>query len=572
MEVQKEQKVQHLNLSAITPDPNQPRKTFNEKSLMLLADNIKTIGVLQPITVRPTNKGHIIVMGERRYRASKLAKQKTIPCIVRNFDSKIISEVQIIENLQRQDVEPIEEAEAIAMLLKTYKAEEIATRIGRTVQFIYGRIKLANLIEGFRPFVRSKEMTLSMAITIAIFPEEDQIVFLEGMGEKFKSHYINQALNNKMFNLKDASFPLDDKKLIPKAGACTLCPFNSANQGSLFGEDKQICTKSSCFTSKKSKSLLVTIERAKKEKKLLVADFGRYNLENEKNQLIFSIMKEKGLIPYHNDDVSTMVEPKKPTIKEITEENEWRELTEEQLQNELEGELEDYNEELQEFNEAPSKGYKIGLLLNTATYNTKEILMKIFEKTTSGDSTKEVSIEKKKMDECTPKEKIQKINVREERKKHLEDNKQFEEVIKSVRETDYINTKKALSLDEMVAFSISMHQNLIGYYEASKEFSGFFGKNNAKTDAKTVELFKKNFKKETFNKLVRILLVKNVHFGESNHNNNLTNNSVYVALRAYCKKEMESIEATYAETRSTRELKLQARINELEGKLEEKGK
>jgi len=566
MEVQKEQTVQQLNISAIKPDPKQPRKTFNEKSLQLLADNIEVMGVLQPITVRSSSKGHIIVMGERRYRASKLAKRKTIPCIVRDFDSNIISEVQIIENLQRQDVEPIEEAEAIAMLLEKYAAEEIATRIGRTVKFIYGRIKLANLIAGFRPFVRNKEMTLSMAITIAVFPEEDQKVFLEGMGENFKAHYISHALKNKMFDLQDAPFDLTDEKLIPKAGACTLCPFNSVNQGSLFGDDKQICTKSSCFSSKKSKALLITIDQAKEEDKLLVADFYRYQKESEGNQLIFSILKENGLIPFHMDDVYEIENPIKPTIAKIRKENEWRELSEKQLQEEFKGDMEQYDEELQEFKEAPSKGYKIGLKLNTRTYKTKEVLMIMVGKNTSEDKDKVIPLKKKKMEDCTPTEQVQKINAREDRKKHLEDNKQFEEVIEAIRETDYIDRKKALSIDEMVAFSIWMYQNEIGQYEGSRKFSGFFGKNNAKSEARTVELFKKNFKKETFNKLVRMLLVKNVYFGESNHNNNLTNNSVYVALRAYCKKEMETIEATYAEIRSARELKLEARIKELEGK------
>lgn len=569
MEVQKQQTVQQLKIAAIKPDPKQPRKTFNEKSLQLLADNIEAMGVLQPITVRPTAKGHIIVMGERRYRASKLAKLKTIPCIVRDFDSNIISEVQIIENLQRQDVEPIEEAESIAMLLEKYAAEEIATRIGRTVKFIYGRIKLANLIAGFRPFVRNKEMTLSMAITIAVFPEEDQKVFLEGMGENFKAHYINHALKNKMFDLKDAPFDLEDMKLIPKAGACTLCPFNSINQGSLFGDDKQICTKSSCFSSKKSKALLMTISQAIKESKLLVADFYRYQIENEGNQLIFSILKENKLIPFHMDDVYEMAEPIKPTIEEIRKENDWRKLTEEQLEEEFKGDLEHYEEELQEFKEAPSKGYKIGFKLDTRTYKTKEVLMIMVGKNTLDDKDNIIPLEKKKMDDCTPTEQVQKIITREDRKKHLEDNKQFEEVIKAVRETEYINTKKTLSVDEMVAFSIWMYQNEIGQYEGSRKFSGFFGKNNAKSDARTVELFKKNFKKETFNKLVRMLLVKNVHFGESNHNNNLTNNAVYVALRGYCNKELETIETAYAEIRRAREKKLEARIAELEGKLEQ---
>lgn len=567
MEVQKERTVQQLSIATIAPDPNQPRKTFNQQGLKLLSKNIEQYGVIQPITVRPTENGHIIVMGERRYRASKMAKLKTIPCIVRDFDSSMVSEVQIIENLQRQDVEPIEEAEAIAFLLERYTTEEIATRIGRTVKFVYGRIKLANLIAGFRPYVRDKEMTLSMAITIAVFPQEDQKMFLEGMGETFKPHYINHALKNKMFDLKDAPFDLEDKTVLPEAGACSSCPFNAANQGSLFGDGKRICTKASCFSTKKSKSPLALIEKVKNDGRLLVANFRKYDLDSEGNQLVFSIMRENGLLPYHIDDVAYVEEPIKPTKELLQKLRSWMEYTEEELEEELEEAMEAYREELREFKEAPSNGYTKGLLLDTISYKSKEVLMKIGEGPKSNGSNRDIPLEKKKMDDCTPKEKIQKIKVREERKKHLEDNKLFEETITAVRETEYIDTKKALSLDEMVAFSISMYENLIGYHEANKNFKKFYGANNAKTREKTVQLFKKNFKKETFHKLIRILLVKNVHFGERNHNNDLTNNAVHTALRNYCKKEMDTIEAAYSEARSVREEKLKARIAALEGKL-----
>lgn len=562
------QTVQQLNIAAIKPDPNQPRKTFNDKSLKLLSESIVEHGVLQPITVRVNGKGHIIVMGERRYRASKLAKLKTIPCIIRDFDSNVVSEVQIIENLQRQDVEPIEEAEAIALLLKKYPAEEIATRIGRTVQFIYGRIKLANLIEGFRPYVRSKEMTLSMAITVAIFPKEDQELFLEAMGDSFHAYYINNGIKDKMFDLNEAPFDLTDEKLVPKAGACTLCPFNSANEGNLFGNDKKVCTKSSCFTSKKSKALLATITKAKEEKKLLVADFRKYYLDSERNQLIFSLMNENGLIPYHADDIESIEKPVKPTMESVKEQM-YDESTVEEIKAELEEDINIYNNELKEYEDGPDNGFAIGLLLDTSTYKTKEVLMKIAIKNASSSIGQDSSLAKKKMDDCTPKEKIEKINSREIRKKEIEDNKQFEEVMHKVRETDYIDTKKALSLDEMVAFSISMHENLLGYHERGVHFKSFYGK-NIKSNEKCVEHFKKNFNKETFNKLIRILLVQNVHFTERNHHNDITNNSMYTALRTYCKKEMESIEDTYAKTRKLREEKLKARITELEGQLAEK--
>ena len=106
--------IQNLPLGKIKSDPEQPRKTFNKDALQQLSESIENHGVIQPITVRQLNGHYIIVMGERRYRASKLAGKKTIPCIVRTYENNDVLEVQIIENLQRQDVVITEEAEAIA--------------------------------------------------------------------------------------------------------------------------------------------------------------------------------------------------------------------------------------------------------------------------------------------------------------------------------------------------------------------------------------------------------------------------------------------------------------------------
>ena len=91
--------IQNLPLGNIKPDPEQPRKTFNKDALQQLSESIENHGVLQPITVRQLNGHYIIVMGERRFRASKMANKQTIPCIVRNYENNAILEVQIIENL-----------------------------------------------------------------------------------------------------------------------------------------------------------------------------------------------------------------------------------------------------------------------------------------------------------------------------------------------------------------------------------------------------------------------------------------------------------------------------------------
>ena len=171
--------IENLPIGNIKPDPEQPRKTFNEDALQQLSESIEEHGVLQPITVRQQNGHYVIVMGERRYRASKLAGKTTIPCIVRAYENNDVLEVQIIENLQRQDVEPTEEAEAIAYLSEKYTPTEIAKRLGRTDNFVRQRLKLAGLIEGFKHFVRNGDMTISLGVGVALFePEEQQMMFL----------------------------------------------------------------------------------------------------------------------------------------------------------------------------------------------------------------------------------------------------------------------------------------------------------------------------------------------------------------------------------------------------------
>ena len=268
--------IQNLNIEKVFPDPTQPRKTFNEKFLEELSQSIKKHGVLQPITVRKSGSEHIIVMGERRYRSSKLAGKKTIPCIVREYENNDILEIQIIENLQRQDVEPTEEADAIAYLSEKYSATEIAKRLGRGDNFIRQRLKLAGLIEGFKHFVRNGEMTISLGVGVALFEPEEQQMMLETMGEDFSAHQINRMIKDQTYDLDKAPFDVEDKKLVAKAGSCIECPFNAANQGNLFGDGTMVCTKSACYETKKSKSFLNLIEKSKKENILLIPEIRKY--------------------------------------------------------------------------------------------------------------------------------------------------------------------------------------------------------------------------------------------------------------------------------------------------------
>lgn len=562
-------KIENLPIAKVNPDPMQPRKTFDEKLLEQLSESIEKHGVLQPITVRKSKKDYIIVMGERRYRASKLAGKKTIPCIVRTYKDDDVLEVQIIENLQRQDVEPTEEAEAIAFLSEKYAPAEIAKRLGRTDNFIRQRLKLAGLIEGFKHFVRNGEMTITLGVGVALFEPEEQQMMLETMGEDFNAHQINRMIKDQTYDLEKASFDVKDKELVPKAGSCIECPFNAANQGNLFGEDKMVCTKSACFETKKTKSFLNLIEKSKKENILLIPEIRQYWADDESNQLIISQLEKNGLKVYLLDDVEIIENPIEPTIDGIKTEYQHYELSDDELKRKLREAVQDYEEELEIYFSAQENGFVNGIIFHPETYQNKEVYVKVIEKPKNESNDYSAPLTDRKMADCTPEEQIVKINKREVRKKQIDNNKQFEEVVKMIRETKYINTKKTLSVDEMVAFSISLFENNVDYMSQQKYFSGLLGDTSKMTKVEIFENFKKKFKKEIFHKLIRYMLTKQVHFGESNHVNNLTNISFYNAMQGFYKSKIAGIEKEYAEKRSKREERLKERIAVLEKKIQE---
>ncbi|QCW99420.1 ParB/RepB/Spo0J family partition protein [Aggregatimonas sangjinii] len=557
----------NLDIGKIKPDPEQPRKTFDEKHLEHLSQSIQEHGVLQPITVRKSGKDFVIVMGERRFRASKMANKKRIPCIVRDYENNEVLEIQIIENLQRQDVEPTEEAEAIAYLSEKYEPADIAKRLGRTDNFIRQRLKLAGLIDGFKRYVRNGEMTISLGVGVALFEPEEQQMMLETMGEDFSAHQINRMIKDQTYDLEKVSFDVTDKKLVPKAGSCVECPFNAVNQGNLFGEGKMVCTKSACFETKKSQSFLNLIEKSKKENVLLIPEIRKYWVDDENNQLVISKLKKNGLKVYLLDDVEIIENPIMPTIEAIKKEYQHYDYSEDELNGELEEATEGYNKELEAYNSAKENGFVVGIVFHPDTYQNKEVFLKVIEKSEDKSAEYSTPVSNRKMADCTPEEQIVKVKQREIRKKHIENNKQFEEVVKMIRETDYIDTKKTLSTVEMIAFSLTLYENNVDYVGRQRFFSKLLGNTSKMTDVEVVENFKKNFKKEIFHKLIRYILTKQVHFVENNHTNSLTNISFYNAMQGYYKSKIIIIEKEYAEIRNKREERLKERIAVLEKKV-----
>ncbi len=556
--------VQNLSIDSVVPDPQQPRKTFDGDSLQLLSQSIKEYGVLQPITVRRSGRDYIIVMGERRYRASKLAGQKTIPVIVREYTDNDVLEVQIIENLQRRDVEPTEEAEAITFLMDRYDPAEIAKRLGRTENFVRQRLKLAGLIEGFKHYVRNGEMTISLGVAVAFFEPGEQQMMLESLEGEFSLQKVKRMVDNQTFDLANAAFDLSDRTLLPKAGACTVCPFNAANQGDLFGNGKMVCTRTACFENKKTRTLLNLIERAKKEGIQLVPDINRYWKDEERNQLVTAQMEKQGLTVHLPDELEIIEEPLEPTLEAIRDEYCHYDYSEDKLKEELDGAMEEHMLARERYDTATDHGFEKGILLHTDTYMGREVFVKVKENREDIGGVRSAPLESRKMSECTPEEQIIKIRSREERKKQIENNRQFKEVAEMVRGTDYIDMDKPLSVDEMVAFSISLYENNVGYFDQREHFQGFFGDTAKLSREEMVANFRKDFKEGTLNRLVRFLLTQQVHFGENNHVNNLTNCSFYTAMQEYHMERISEIEKSYAKTRNKREERLNERIEALQ--------
>ncbi|MBD0833733.1 ParB/RepB/Spo0J family partition protein [Aestuariibaculum sediminum] len=558
--------IEHLDIQKIQSDPLQPRKTFDEKLLNELAESIKAHGVLQPITVRSSVDGYIIVMGERRFRASKLAGLETIPCMVKEYSGNDIMEVQIIENLQRQDVEPTEEADAIAYLSEKYEPSEIARRLGRTDHFIRQRLKLAGLIEGFKHFVRSGEMSLKQAVKVGLFEPQEQALMLESIGEDFNVYLIDRLIQEQSFDLDRAPFDVENKTLIENVGACVTCPFNAANQGHLFGEGKMICTKAICYETKKRKVFTNLIEQAKQENILLIPEIRKYWVSDQNNQLIISELEKSGIKVYLLDDLEVVEKPEEPTLELLKEKYRHYDYTDEELQKDLDEALKEYQEEHQKYNSAIDNGFVKGIVFHPETYRFKDCYAKIKDVEASDSSSHTIPVSERRMADCTPEEQIIKIKEREQRKQHIENNKLFGQAISEIREAGYIDLDKALSKDEMIAITISLFENNVSYIQQQKYHLEFFGNTSKMSKEEIYKDFRTHFKKEMFNKLIRYLLIKQVHFGESNHTNNLTNIAFYQAMKGFYKAEMESTEQEFEKETLARAARIQERIVKLEQK------
>ncbi len=186
----KKSEIELINIDDIRSNPYQPRKVFDEKSLNELAESIKEHGVVQPVIVKKSIKGYELIAGERRTKASKLAGLAQIPAIIRDFNDQEMMEIALIENIQRENLNPIEEAIAFRNIINETKMtqEQIATKFGKSRSYITNILGLLNLPESVQEKVANNEISMSHARTLSKITDNNKVIEL---ADKIVSENLN---------------------------------------------------------------------------------------------------------------------------------------------------------------------------------------------------------------------------------------------------------------------------------------------------------------------------------------------------------------------------------------------
>ena len=202
-----------IEIEKIEANPNQPRKNFDETALRELADSISLHGVIMPIVVNKKNNKYMIIAGERRWRASKLAGKKTVPAIVKDYTERQVKEISLIENLQREDLNPIEAANAMKQLMEEYgiTQEDLAERIGKSRSAVANTLRLLTLDEIVIELVANGSLSQGHARALITLPKNEQITIArKAVSKRMSVREVEQAV-------KDYYNPPEEAKKAKKA-------------------------------------------------------------------------------------------------------------------------------------------------------------------------------------------------------------------------------------------------------------------------------------------------------------------------------------------------------------------
>ncbi|MEH7155515.1 ParB/RepB/Spo0J family partition protein [Neobacillus drentensis] len=207
----KEEVVQEIKLNELRPNPYQPRKTFQPETINELKESIIEHGILQPLVVRKSIRGYEIVVGERRFRAAREAKLETVPAVVRTLSEQQMMELAVLENLQREDLNPIEEGLAYQLLMEKLKMtqEEVAKRLGKSRPHIANHIRLLSLPQKIQESISNGKISMGHGRALLGLRQKE---LLSSLVEKVTKDGLNVRQLEKLIQQLNESVPRETKK------------------------------------------------------------------------------------------------------------------------------------------------------------------------------------------------------------------------------------------------------------------------------------------------------------------------------------------------------------------------
>jgi len=265
------QSLSHLALNVLAPSSTEAqarrRGRYDKSALAELAASIRESGVIQPIVARVLDAGHYeIVAGERRWLRAKAAGLPTIPAVIRSLPDAEVLTVQLVENLQREALHPLEEAECYEALMRQgLSIDEVLQKVGKKVAsraYVYARLKLCALSKASREAFYAGKLTAATALLIARIADDK--LQAQALAEITAPRFGDEPLSVReaaahiqdryMLRLAEAPFDRKDATLVPEAGPCGACPKRTGNQPELFGDVRgaDLCTDPTCFAAKRA--------------------------------------------------------------------------------------------------------------------------------------------------------------------------------------------------------------------------------------------------------------------------------------------------------------------------------
>ena len=263
-QVKPAEEIEDLPLAEVRPNPYQPRKNFDEKKLAELAESIKENGVLQPIIVRQDQGGYEIIAGERRFRAAKSLGWEKIPAIVNNLDDQQTASLALIENLQRENLNPIDEAQAYEQLmqLNDLTQTQLAQDIGKSQSYVANKLRLLKLAEPVQEYLAKGGLSARHGRAILGLSEEDQVKLAEEIVEKGLSVKETEERAAKLANPK----PAVKKKAVVRYGRDMQLQINTIKQAVKLAKESGVKVKVTEAKSPDEYQITIVMKNQRKKK------------------------------------------------------------------------------------------------------------------------------------------------------------------------------------------------------------------------------------------------------------------------------------------------------------------